>query len=198
MYLNISFVSLRSVECIYFHHFHEALAYMAKIMSDNGDRKEVIINQVLTGKFIADERKKKGYTQSELAEKLGISNRTVSKWETGNGFPDVSLLLPLCDELDVSVNELLSGERICKEDYEKKAEENMVEIISKNKKASKEERIISVMLTIALFIVSVTGCILGKTFTTYEAVEAIAILYLVALVCIVSVWIATTISLRHK
>lgn len=156
------------------------------------------MNQVLTGKFIADERKKKGYTQSELAEKLGISNRTVSKWETGNGFPDVSLLLPLCDELDVSVNELLSGERICKEDYEKKAEENMVEIISKNKKASKEERIISVMLTIALFIISVTGCILGKTFTTYEAVEAIVILYLVALVCIVSVWIATTISLRHK
>lgn len=54
------------------------------------------MNQVMTGKFIADERKKKGYTQTDLAEKLGISNRTLSKWEIGKGFPDVSLLLPLC------------------------------------------------------------------------------------------------------
>ena len=57
------------------------------------------MNQILTGKFIADERKKKEYSQTELADKLGISNRTVSKWETGKGFPDVSLLLPLCEEL---------------------------------------------------------------------------------------------------
>ena len=89
------------------------------------------MNQVLIGKFIADERKKKGYTQTDLADKLGISNRTVSKWETGNGFPDVSLLLPLCEELDISVNELLSGERLAKEDYEKIAEVNIVEIIEK-------------------------------------------------------------------
>ena len=57
------------------------------------------MNQILTGKFIADERKKKEYSQTELADKLGISNRTVSKWETGKGFPDASLLLPLCEEL---------------------------------------------------------------------------------------------------
>lgn len=167
-------------------------------MSDNEDRKEAIMNQVLTGKFIADERKKKGYNQSELADKLGISNRTVSKWETGNGFPDVSLLLPLCEELEVSVNELLSGERISKEDYEKKAEENMVEIINKNKKASKEERIISLMLTISIVIVALTGSILAKFFTSAEAYAVIGILSLVALICIVSVWIASTICLRNR
>lgn len=156
------------------------------------------MNQVLTGKFIADERKKKGYTQTDLADKLGISNRTVSKWETGNGFPDVSLLLPLCEELDISVNELLSGERLGKEDYEERAEVNMVEIIAKNKKVSREERIICTILTIAIFAISIAGCVLGKLFTSDEALAAIGIIYFVALICIVSAWIATTISLRNK
>ena len=156
------------------------------------------MNQVLTGKFIADERKQKGYTQTDLADKLGISNRTVSKWETGNGFPDVSLLLPLCEELDISVNELLSGERLSQEDYEKRAEVNMMNIIEKNKKASKEERIICTILTIAIFAISIAGCILGKLFTSDETLAAIGILYFVALICIVSAWIATTISLRNR
>ena len=70
------------------------------------------MDQIKTGKFIADERKKKGYTQRQLAEQLGISDKTISKWERGNGFPEISLLLPLCNELDLSVNELLTGERI--------------------------------------------------------------------------------------
>jgi transcriptional regulator with XRE-family HTH domain len=156
------------------------------------------MNQVLTGKFIADERKKKGYTQTQLADRLGISNRTVSKWETGNGFPDVSLLLPLSEELDVSVNELLSGEKISKEDYEKRAEENMVKIISKNQKVSREERIISTVLIIALFIICITGYILGKIFTTPEALATVATFNIVAIVCIGVIWIATTISLRNR
>ncbi|MDE7253815.1 MAG: helix-turn-helix domain-containing protein [Acetatifactor sp.] len=156
------------------------------------------MNQVLTGKFIADERKKKGYTQADLADKLGISNRTVSKWETGNGFPDVSLLLPLCEELDISVNELLSGEKLGKEDYEKRAEENMVEIFTNNKKASREERIICTILTIGIFAIAITGCVLGKLFTSAEALAAIGISNLVALICIVSAWVATTISLRNR
>ena len=70
------------------------------------------MDQICIGKFIAEERKKKGYTQRHLSEKLGISDKTVSKWERGNGFPEVSLLLPLCEELDISVNELLSGKRV--------------------------------------------------------------------------------------
>ncbi|MDD2957143.1 MAG: helix-turn-helix transcriptional regulator [Lachnospiraceae bacterium] len=157
-----------------------------------------MMNQVLTGKFIADERKKKGYTQTELADKLGISNRTVSKWETGNGFPDVSLLLPLCDELGITVNELLSGEKLSEDEYEKKAEENMMRIIHKNCKVSKEERIISAILTLAIIVVSITGCILGKVYTSDEALAAIGISYLVSLICIISAWIAATLSLRNR
>ena len=84
-------------------------------------RKEDIMDQVKIGKFIAGERKSKGYTQKQLAEILGISDKTISKWERGNGFPEVSLLLPLCNKLEVSVNELLTGERVSESDYRKKA-----------------------------------------------------------------------------
>ena len=88
------------------------------------------MDQIIIGKFIASERKRKGYTQRQLADLLQISDKTISKWERGNGFPEVSLLLPLCRELDITVNELLSGERVSEEDYQKdyqqKAEENMV------------------------------------------------------------------------
>ena len=87
------------------------------------------MNQIKIGKFIAEERKVKKYTQRELADKLSISDKTISKWERGNGFPEVSLLLPLCNELEITVNELLSGERLQAMDYKKKAEENMVNMI---------------------------------------------------------------------
>ena len=87
------------------------------------------MDQIKIGKFIAKERKRKKYTQRQLAEILGISDKTISKWECGNGFPEVSLLLPVCDELDISVNELLSGERLSEEGYRKKAEANMVKFI---------------------------------------------------------------------
>ena len=70
------------------------------------------MDQIKIGGFIAEERKRKGYTQKILSEKLGISDKTISKWERGNGFPEVSLLIPLCSELDITVNELLSGERV--------------------------------------------------------------------------------------
>ena len=87
------------------------------------------MDQIKIGKFIAEERKAKKYTQRELADKLSISDKTISKWERGNGFPEVSLLLPLCNELEITVNELLSGERLQAMDYKKKAEENMVNLV---------------------------------------------------------------------
>ena len=87
------------------------------------------MDQIKTGKFIAEERKNKKLTQRQLAEILNISDKTISKWETGNGFPEISLLQPLCRALDISVNELLSGERLSEDEYKKKAEENMVDIM---------------------------------------------------------------------
>lgn len=100
------------------------------------------MDQIIIGKFIAEERKRKGYTQKQLSEKLGISDKTISKWECGNGFLEVSLLLPLCGELDITVNELLSGERVSEEDYRRKAEENMVNLV-KEAQESKKNNFIS-------------------------------------------------------
>lgn len=95
------------------------------------------MEQNLIGEFIATCRKEKGLTQMQLAEKLNITNRAVSKWETGKCMPDASLMLDLCDMLGITVNELLSGERITMEDYQKRAEENLVEIQEKKDKAQK-------------------------------------------------------------
>lgn len=110
------------------------------------------MDQRKTGKFIAVERKRKNYTQRQLADILGISDKTISKWERGNGFPEVSLLLPLCDELEITVNELLTGERLQEVDYKKKAEENMVNFMKE-----KEENRIKMWLSALLGVVSVVA-----------------------------------------
>lgn len=86
------------------------------------------MNQEQIGKFIAEQRKKKSMTQEQLAEQLGITKNAVSKWERGLGLMDMSLLKPLSELLEVSVNEILSGERIKKEDISKKSEENIIKL----------------------------------------------------------------------
>lgn len=112
------------------------------------------MDQIKIGKFIADERKRKGYTQKQLSEKLEISDKTISKWERGNGFPEVSLLLPLCNELEITVNELLSGERLQAMDYKKKAEENMVNLV-KEAQESKKKIIMSAMVSVLVIVAAV-------------------------------------------
>lgn len=112
------------------------------------------MDQIAIGKFIAEERKRKGYTQKQLSEKLEISDKTVSKWERGNGFPEVSLLLPLCKELDITVNELLSGERVSLEDYQRKAEENMVNLV-KEAQESRKKIILSAVVALLVVVAAV-------------------------------------------
>lgn len=84
------------------------------------------MDQIKIGNFIAQCRKEKGMTQSHLADILGISDKTVSKWETGKGIPDAGCMVPLCQTLGISVNELLTGEQIPKDEYQEKAEETLV------------------------------------------------------------------------
>lgn len=93
------------------------------------------MNQKAIGTFIATCRKDKGLTQMQLAEKLNITNRAVSKWETGKSLPDASIMLDLCKILDITVNELLSGERIPMEEYQQKAEQNLVDLQQKKMQA---------------------------------------------------------------
>lgn len=84
------------------------------------------MDQVKIGKFISSLRKEKGYTQEQLAEKLNVSNKSISRWENGNTMPDLSLIPKLCEILGISINELLSGERIESDEYQKKLEENII------------------------------------------------------------------------
>ncbi len=102
------------------------------------------MDQIKTGRFISQERKSRNLTQKQLAEKLNISDKTISKWECGKGFPEISLILPLCDILQTSVNELLLGERVSEEEYRKKAEENILNLV-KEKAESKKKIIISII-----------------------------------------------------
>jgi len=113
------------------------------------------MDQIKTGAFIAELRKEKSLTQKELAEKLSISDKTVSKWETGKGLPEVSLMLPLCKMLEISVNELLTGERLVDSDYKQKAEENIMDLM-KEKEESKRKILLSVIASVVAIIGGVT------------------------------------------
>lgn len=82
-----------------------------------------------TGKFIADLRKEKGLTQAQLGERIGVTNKTISRWETGVYLPPADALLALGELFNVSVNEILSGKRLTETDYKEAAEENLTQII---------------------------------------------------------------------
>lgn len=114
------------------------------------------MNQTKTGQFIAAMRKEQNLTQRQLADLLRISDKTVSKWETGNGLPEVSLMLPLCEALHITANELLCGERLDDSDYRKKAEEVIMDLI-KERAESKRNLILS---CIVAFITILSGCTL--------------------------------------
>lgn len=148
------------------------------------------MDQIKIGGFIAEERKRKGYTQKILSEKLGISDKTISKWERGNGFPEVSLLIPLCSELDITVNELLSGERVSEEQYRKKAEENMVNLV-KEAQENKKKIVLSVMVGILTIIAAIPLFIVAGMFDmstgvriTFIAIGIVVVVIGIAVACI--------------
>lgn len=121
------------------------------------------MNQIKIGQFIAALRKEQNLTQLELANKLGVTDRAVSKWENGRGLPDISLMMPLCEALSISVNELLCGERIVTEDITKKSEENIIETLSySEKRVKKTKRIFYSVLAsvLSVIIILVTAFII--------------------------------------
>ena len=113
------------------------------------------MDQVKIGKFIAQRRRKANYTQMQLAEKLGITDRAISKWETGKSLPDSSIMLELCGTLGITVNDLLSGEVIQMDNYNKELENNLLEIIKQKEQAEKRllsvEVLIGITATVVLF-----------------------------------------------
>ena len=134
--------------------------------------------QVKIGKFIADSRKEKCLTQAQLAEKLGVTNRAVSKWETGKSMPDASLILMLCEILDISTNELLCGKRLSEDDQKAESEKNtMAYLVTKEELES---------LQILTEILVCAGIVIACTLTSVVA-ETVAE-KIVTIICGVFVW----------
>ena len=111
------------------------------------------MDQIKIGKFIAECRKRNNLTQMQLAEKLNITDRAISKWENGKGMPDSSIMLDLCKELRISVNELLSGEVIEMENYNEKVEKNLLEMVKQKEESDKR------LLTMEIVIGALTSVV---------------------------------------
>lgn len=115
---------------------------------------------VKIGKYIAGKRKALGMTQKQLAEKLNMSDKSVSKWERGICLPDVSVYMELCEILGISINEFLAGEDIDAENVEKKSEDNIIQVTKDSKKKQKNlKSILAVVTTFAVIMVLVLGAV---------------------------------------
>ena len=138
------------------------------------------MNQIKIGKFIADCRKKVNLTQMQLAEKLGITDKAISKWERGISMPDTSIMLELCDILHISVNELLCGEKISMENNNQKNEELLLDMAKELEK--KNKTIWSSMWTI--MIISITVLIAGIFAAAFLIPEGVWQLVTILTVCV--------------
>ena len=151
------------------------------------------MDQIKIGKFIAECRKKNNLTQMQLAEKLNITDRAISKWENGKSMPDSSIMLELCNELKISVNELLSGEMIEMKDYNQIAEKNLLEMAKKeevqNKKMMFYEIVIGYMSSVTFLILLFTA-----SFAVENIVARIILFILAFLVLIIGVSFALKIE----
>lgn len=122
------------------------------------------MDQIKIGKFIAACRKEKGYTQASLAEELGITDRAVSKWETGKSLPDSSIMLELCELLSINVNELLKGEHMDMEEYAKASQEIILDFKKRDEEKTrfllKVETSMGILVVIAFSTITLMGAYL--------------------------------------
>lgn len=141
------------------------------------------MEQVKIGKFIASKRKEQGLTQLQLAEKLGITDRAVSKWETGKSLPDASLMPELCKLLKITINDLLCGEVISVENYNEKTEKALLEMIKKeemqNKKLMMYENVIGFGSTISFLIQVLVAVFFVKNTTAQILLFILAFAFLI-------------------
>ena len=153
------------------------------------------MNQVKIGKFIAERRKYKNLTQADLAEKLNITDRAISKWETGKGMPDSSIMLELCNELGISVNELLSGERIEMKDYNESVEKNLLDIVKQKEEADKRLLSMEIVIgvtTIIMFLILVSIASLAEMQESARFLITISSTIFVVIVCLLLLKIEQT------
>lgn len=132
------------------------------------------MDQEKIGKFIAESRKNKKLTQLELAEKLGVTDRSVSKWENAKCLPDVSLYKPLCKILGISINELLYGEKISKENYQEILEENILNTIAyTNKKINDTHNRIGIFVLILGISITITALTIFPSESSWSSIYSV-------------------------
>lgn len=125
------------------------------------------MDQAKIGRFIAECRKKRGLTQAELAEILGITDRAVSKWENGKSMPDCAIMLQLCKELKITVNDLLCGEVTTMDNYNEKMEQNLLEMVKQ--KQENDKKMLSLEILIGVFSAFILiGCVALAAFLEME------------------------------
>lgn len=152
------------------------------------------MDQIQIGKFIAESRKAKNLTQRQLADALSISDKTISKWECGKGLPEVSLMLPLCAALEITVNDLLSGEKVSEVDYQKKAEGNMMDLMKENEENRK--RMALSMITVVITIIAVCALIVIASFPDLPAIVRIILIVLSVAVAVAGIAAAAMLEIR--
>ena len=132
------------------------------------------MNQEKIGKFIAKCRKAKNMTQQELAEKLNVSDRTVGNWENGRNMPDLSLFKPLCNELNISLNDLMSGEKVKEREYQEKLEENTINIIDyTNKKIENRNNFIGLIFITFGVLISITAIAIFPSESSWGSIYSV-------------------------
>ena len=159
------------------------------------------MNKEVIGRFIAECRCKKEMTQVELSEKINISSSTISKWENGKSLPEVSIMPKLCEELDITVNELISGERIEDKNYIKKAEDNLLKLKrmaeSNNQILHKLKVLIQAMCIVSFIVMTIIGLI-AKTEVLYKGILiGTGIIVLIIGICFTLI-IEKEIDKKHK
>lgn len=145
------------------------------------------MDQVKVGNYISQKRKELGLTQKELAESIGVTDKSISKWERGNGLPDVTRLKPLCDALNVSLNELIAGEDISESALSQKTEENIMSLFNENETQRKNGKVLYIigivlaLLTVCLLGVSVGGSSVQSVFAYLDVVAALFLVLLIGI-----------------
>lgn len=149
------------------------------------------MDQIKTGKFISVLRKEKELTQMQLAHILGVSDKTISKWERGAGLPEVSLMLPLCEVLEINVNELLTGEKLTDSEYKKKAEANIMDLVKENRENKK--RMFQSIVLGTITIIAVCALVAIAAFIETPAIARILVIVFAVLTAVLG--IGTTVTL---
>lgn len=149
------------------------------------------MNQIKIGKFIAECRKRENLTQSKLAEILGITDRAVSKWENGRSMPDSSIMLPLCNTLKISVNDLLSGEVVEMKNYNEEAEKNLLKVVREKEESDKRLLTMEIVLGVVSIIPLIASIFIVSLIPLKEWIATV-----IVIACLIPLLIATPFAIK--